>query len=81
MTVRELKAALELFDDDALVVMAEDEEGNGYSPLSYGDAGLYHASTTWSGELYYEDGRDEDAEDFCRPPADSVPCVCLWPVN
>ena len=34
MTVRELKKALEGFDDDDQVVMSKDGEGNDYSPLS-----------------------------------------------
>jgi hypothetical protein len=34
MTVRELKERLKGIDDDRLVVLSRDGEGNGYSPLA-----------------------------------------------
>jgi hypothetical protein len=33
MKVSELKKLLERFDDDDLLILARDAEGNGYSPL------------------------------------------------
>jgi len=33
ITVKELKEFLATIDDDRIVVLAEDAEGNGYSPL------------------------------------------------
>jgi hypothetical protein len=67
MTVRELIAQLSTFPEDALVVLSEDAEGNGFSPLSDLSAEVYEAETTWSGEL-----SDSDEE----PNS-----VVLWPVN
>lgn len=73
MTVAELRKALEAFDDDHLVVMAKDAEGNSYSPLSDAGAGMYLADTTWTGDVYYagDDG----------VPDDAVPAVVLGPTN
>jgi hypothetical protein len=72
MTVAELRKALEAFDDDHLVVMAKDAEGNSYSPLADAGAGMYLADTTWAGDVYYEgDG----------VPGGAVPAVVLGPTN
>ena len=50
MTVRELKKALEGFDDDDQVVMSKDGAGNDYSPLADLGSDMYVAGSTWSGE-------------------------------
>lgn len=50
MTVRELKKALEGFDDDDQVVMSKDGEGNDYSPQADPGSDIYIAGSTWSGE-------------------------------
>ena len=50
MTVRELKKALEGFDDDDQVVMSKDGEGNDYSPLADRGSDRYVAGSPWSGE-------------------------------
>lgn len=73
MTVAELRKALESFDDDRLVVLAKDAEGNSYSPLSDLEAGLYQPHTTWSGDvfLFPESAAGDDV----------VPAVVLGPVN
>jgi len=34
MTVKELKKTLEEFEDDDIVIMSKDGEGNGFSPLA-----------------------------------------------
>lgn len=51
MTVRELIEDLQKEDPEALVVMARDAEGNGYSPLHSFWIGAYRAESTWSGEV------------------------------
>ncbi len=49
MTVKELIEQLAVQDQDRLVVMAKDAEGNEHSPLSGWWVGEYKADTTWSG--------------------------------
>jgi hypothetical protein len=79
MTAGELRAALKGVDDDVLVVMSSDAEGNSFSPLSDTDVGQYHwqGETTWSGEILNPNEQDEDRAWALGLP----PCVVLWPVN
>ena len=59
---------------DAVVILQKDSEGNGYSPLSGVDAeSVYKADSTYSGEVYRTD--DEYA------PRGAVPCCVLFPIN
>lgn len=77
MTVRELIHHLRTCQDqDALVVIQKDAEGNGFSPLREFESNdparveRYVAETTWCGEVYgVADG------------AGGVACVVLVPVN
>lgn len=66
MTVGELLDHLTTQPRDRLVVLAKDNDGNGYSPLDTAEAARYIADSTWSGELSEHDG---------------VPVVLLNPVN
>lgn len=61
--------------DDMPVILQEDAEGNGYSPLSGAEEGWYEAESTWSGNAIHED--DYDPEDY----PDAVRALILWPVN
>ena len=71
MTVTELSALLATLPGDALVVLAKDGEGNGYSPLADHEIGAYDPETTWCGEFRK-----------CAPArAGDVLAVCLCPVN
>lgn len=86
LTVGELKTLLSGFPDDYHVVLAKDEEGNGFSPLADGDAAFYEAENTWSGDAYFvvgdAFGLDEDAENYNDElPVESANCVVLWPTN
>lgn len=74
MTVAELIQRLQECDPAAVVVLAKDAEGNGYSPLEEIDAGVYTADTTWGGTF-------TNAGDVGAPPSLAPPAVCLWPVN
>ncbi len=71
-------AGLKLFlaatkaDDNALLVLAKDAEGNGFSPLGYASFAVYHPESTHSGEIY--EGQPVREEN-------DVECVVLWPVN
>jgi hypothetical protein len=68
MTVGELMDYLDGQPRDRLVVLAKDEEGNGFSPLYAAEMERYVAETTYSGDL---------TED----PDGGEPVVLLWPVN
>ena len=56
MTVAELVAQLQLLDQDRIVILQKDAEGNGFSPLEsvWGGNGCYRPDNTWSGEVGYE---------------------------
>ncbi len=86
MTVGELKTLLSGFPDDYHVVLAKDEEGNGFSPLYDGDPAYYEAETTWSGDVYMEEGDalglDENDPTYHNDiTVESANCVVLWPTN
>lgn len=67
-TVAQLIAFLQRCNQDAVIVMSKDAEGNTYSPLRTAGTTYYIAETTYSGEV------DDDA-------TDQLPVVSLWPVN
>lgn len=77
MTVKELIEQLGKLNQNALVVMSKDSEGNSYSPLSDAEPRLYVAETTWYGEIVDPENLEDDEE----VPDDAVPCVTLWPIN
>lgn len=79
MTVAELIAALRKLPKGALVVMAKDEEGNGFSPFAGAVSGVYDAESTWSGDFFHQ--RIIGDEDYFQPTPEAVPAICLWPLN
>lgn len=69
MTKGKLLEILKNFDDDVIVIIQKDAEGNGYSPL-YNVAELnYTAENSWSGEC------DDIPSNY------SEPCIVLVPTN
>lgn len=74
MNVRELKALLDTLDENALVVLSSDSEGNSYSPAASHDLCEYQAETTWRGYVSHPD--DEEPM-----PDTAVPALVLWPTN
>lgn len=73
VTVGRLIKMLAGCEDDRVVVLARDPEGNGYSPLDELCEAFYRPENTYSGELVDED------EDVVEPT--DKPCVVLWPTN
>ena len=69
--VGKLRELLRDLDDDMLVVLSRDEEGNGFSPLSDYGLSIYEATTTWHGEVV-------EPEDY---DGNGVPALVLWPTN
>lgn len=63
MTVKELIQMLKDEDQDRIIILAKDSEGNNYSPISQYWAGNYIAETTWYGEAYLDQLTEEDIED------------------
>jgi hypothetical protein len=83
LTVKELREALEGYDDDRIVVMSRDEEGNGFSPLyeigtssyvsdggSYGEIGLEPEDLT--DEMRAKGYSEEDVKEGQK-------AIVLWP--
>lgn len=85
MKVSELIAELSKIDQDAMVILQKDAEGNGYSPLHAVDgAAIYVPESTWSGDVYSTNWTAEDAgmdEDEWADMLHHPRCVVLAPVN
>lgn len=88
MTVKDLKKHLEACDDEDLVVMSKDAEGNSYSPLAGIGEQMYVAESTWNGVVYEKELTPEmqeqgfSEEDIRKEGEDgAVKCVTLWPTN
>lgn len=76
MKVKDLIKQLSELPQDYEVVMSKDGEGNDFSPCA--DAAgpyMYEPDSTWSGQVWSEEARAEDGEEF-KPNA-----VVLWPTN
>lgn len=79
MTVKELMATLSTLDQDAVVIMQKDPEGNGYSPCSgIGGNGAWNKSdheygyATLTANLEKSGFTKEDI-------VNGVPAVVMWP--
>ena len=84
LTVKELKKFLATIDDDRIVVLAEDAEGNGYSPLKGCWEGAYRADNTYSGDTGLETLTEEDiCKGYCDQDVinDGVKALFLVPLN
>jgi hypothetical protein len=83
MTVQELIALLQDQDQDRIVVMSKDGEGNCYSPFDGVSTCSYRAETTWYGEIGLEELTEENIEDGYDEDdvVDGEKALCLWPVN
>ncbi len=84
MTVKELVALLNTQDGGRLVVLAKDEEGNGFSPLAEAATGAYRAESTYHGRVGLErltEADRADGYDECDVVAGGVPALVLWPTN
>ncbi|MFF8617048.1 hypothetical protein [Streptomyces sp. NPDC015350] len=87
MTLAELRRELAKLDhlpEDTIVVLSNDAEGNGFSPLYEVDASMYRAQTEWSGEHYMTEAARQaqvNPDDYTKAPANVVPAICLWPTH
>lgn len=83
MTVAELIELLKTVEQDRIVVMSKDSEGNGYSPLSGIFTAAYGAESTWSGEIGLEKLTEDDIKQGYSEEdvIEGVPCIVLQPTN
>ncbi len=85
MTLFELKMRVEalLMDNpDAIVVMAKDGEGNGFSPLDDVVPGTYTAESTYSGEAGILKLTKELREHgYTEEDVKDERAIVLWPTN
>lgn len=59
-TVEKLREALQHFDDDDIVILQKDAEGNGYSPLYEARSGVYAPDFSLSGSMYPHESYEGD---------------------
>ena len=78
ITVGELKLMLDEYDDNRIVVIATDGEGNSFSPLDNVGWGVYFADSTWVGD--FVDADDLEADEDINTD-ESEPAIVLWPAN
>lgn len=70
MTVKDLIAKLyELNQDDSVVIIGSDSEGNSFSPIGDLTVGHYNPETEYSGYPVYEDFK----------PA--IPAIFIYPIR
>lgn len=87
MTVQDLKKELDKLDDNMLVVISKDSEGNSYSPLSeVSGNSLYTPENNWLGEVSIKELTPElikqgYTEEDCYKTDESKECIVLWPTN
>lgn len=87
ITVKELKKLLENVDENRIVILQNDAEGNGYSPLAgIDDESNYRAYSTYSGEVGYEKLtaalRKQGYSDGDVVSGDGAePALILFPIN
>jgi len=84
MRVKELKELLKSVDDDRIVVMSRDGEGNGFSPLGdLDDESTYLADSTWSGDCGIEKLTPElKKQGFTEEDINGgEKALVLWPTN
>lgn len=83
MKIKDLIELLKGFDPDTIVVMSQDEEGNGYSPLANISTGNYSANNSWSGEVGLPELTDKLRDEGYGEEdiVNGVPCIVLWPTN
>ena len=88
MTVKELKKALKNYPDDMLVILQQDPEGNGYSPLAGTDTAFYKNEKNEQEVLSEEDIKylketelDNDEDAYYIFSNTLVPALILFPIN
>ncbi len=87
MKLKELKEIIKNMDDESIVILQKDGEGNGYSPLEgVDDSSNYRADSTWSGKVGYKyltrELREQGYSDGDIVSGDGAePAIIFYPVN
>ena len=86
MKVKDLRRLLAPLDDNVLVILSKDGEGNDYSPLVDFSKQTYVPDSQYSGEIYMpelteEDKNDGYTEEDVYAGDDGVDAIVLWPTN
>jgi len=86
MTVAEFIIELQKLDQNKIIIVQKDAEGNDYSPLEGCDEdNIYKANSTWSSDVFSIEWSAEEAcmeEEEWEEFKNEMPgCVVLWPVN
>lgn len=88
ITVKDLFELLSDYEPTDIVVLAKDNEWNGFSPLDQTSHQLYVPRTSYNGDVHIRDKVITDAmremgyteSDICQDN-DAQKCVVLWPTN
>lgn len=87
MKVKELIEELKKVDQERIVILQKDGEGNGYSPLEgIDDEVNYRPDSTWSGEIGYQELTQElqkqgYSDGDIISGAGAEPALVFYPVN
>ena len=85
MTVKKLKKLLESVDENRIVIMSKDAEGNAYSPLEALDNdAIYKADSTYSGDVSIEKLTPSSKKQGWTKEdiiLEGKPALVLWPIN
>ena len=74
MNVKELKKQLDGVEDDRVVILSKDGEGNSFSPLDTLSFANYMSESQWHGDI-------EDVEDIESGEQPGQKAIVLWPTN
>ena len=84
MTVKNIKELLKEYDDDDIVVLSEDSEGNGFSPLADISVAVYVNEYGTNGDTYIRrltqgliDAGFAEEDLYHGPGGEN--CIVLWP--
>ena len=85
MKVKELIELLKQENQEKLVIMSSDGEGNSFSPLcDFGDTDCYLADSTYSGEMGYSKlTKKQKADGYGAGDilTNGVPALVIYPTN
>jgi hypothetical protein len=80
MNISKLISELQKLDPSLEVLIAKDEEGNGFSKLETIESG-HHFDPEDTDQIWNYDDQDDDCaeDDECEAPPGALPCIILWP--
>lgn len=85
MKVKELIQLLQEKDPDMLIILAKDEEGNGYCGVEAIGTGVFHEDILYADfaefeeDISYHFNINSSMKDIIKKEANE--CVCIWPLS